>query len=46
MDGGQTTSYVAFYNFGDVGQNEEDRIVSGFTYDGVVIPQIQYLDVG
>lgn len=46
VDGGQTTSYVAFYNFGDVGQNEEDRIVSGFTYDGVVIPQIQYLDGG
>lgn len=46
VDGGQTTSYVAFYNFGDVGQNEEDRIVSGFTYEGVVIPQIQYLDSG
>ena len=44
VDGGDTTSYVAFYNFGDVGQNEEDRIVSGYTYDGVVIPQIQYLD--
>lgn len=46
VDGGQTTSYVAFYNFGDVGQNEEDRIVSGFTYEGVVIPQIQYLEGG
>ena len=44
VDGGETTSYVAFYNFGDVGQNEDDRIVSGYTYDGVVIPQIQYLD--
>lgn len=44
VDGGDTTSYVAFYNFGDVGQNEDDRIVSGYTYDGVVIPQIQYLD--
>lgn len=44
VDGGETTSYVAFYNFGDVGQNEDDRIVSGYTYEGVVIPQIQYLD--
>lgn len=44
VDGGETTSYVAFYNFGDVGQNEEDRIVSGYTYEGVVVPQIQYLD--
>lgn len=44
VDGGETTSYVAFYNFGDVGQSEDDRIVSGYTYEGVVIPQIQYLD--
>lgn len=44
VDGGDTTSYVAFYNFGDVGQNEDDRIVSGYMYEGVVIPQIQYLD--
>lgn len=44
VDGSDTTSYVAFYNFGDVGQNEEDRIVSGYTYEGVVIPQIRYLD--
>lgn len=43
VDGGETTSYVAFYNFGDVGQNEEDRIVSGYTYDGVVIPQVECL---
>lgn len=43
VDGGETTSYVAFYNFGDVGQNEDDRIVSGYTYEGVVIPQVQYL---
>jgi hypothetical protein len=44
VSGGETTSYVAFYNFGDVGQNEDDRIVSGYTYDGVIIPQIQYLE--
>ena len=43
VDGSSTTSYVAFYNFGDVGQNEEDRIVSGYKYEGVVVPQIQYL---
>lgn len=44
VDGGDTASYVAFYNFGDVGQNEDDRIVSGYKYEGVVVPQIQYLD--
>lgn len=43
VDGGETTSYVAFYNFGEVGQNEDDRIVSGYTYEGVVVPQICYL---
>lgn len=43
VDGGETTSYVAFYNFGEVGQNEDDRIVSGYTYEGAVVPQIQYL---
>lgn len=43
VDGSETTSYVAFYNFGDVGQNEDDRIVSGYTYEGVVVPQVQYL---
>ena len=42
-DGSDTTSYVAFYNFGDVGQNEDDRIVSGYKYEGVIVPQIQYL---
>ena len=43
IEGSHTTSYVAFYNFGDVGQNKDDRIVSGFTYEGHVTPQIQYL---
>lgn len=44
VDGSEITSYVAFYNFGDVGQNESDRIVSGYTYEGVVIPEIHYLN--
>ena len=44
VEGSDTTSYVVFYNFGDVGQNEDDRIVSGYKYEGVVVPQIQYLD--
>lgn len=43
IEGNDTTSYVAFYNFGDVGQNEDDRIVSGYQYEGIVVPQIQYL---
>ena len=46
IDGGDTTSYVAFYNFGDVGQNADDRIVSGYTYKGIVIPEIEWLSGG
>ena len=46
VDSSETTSYIAFYNFGEVGQNEDDRIVSGYKYEGVVIPQIQYLEKG
>lgn len=41
VDGSKTTSYVTFYNYGDVGQNEDDRIVSGYTYENVVIPQVE-----
>ena len=44
VNGSETNSYVAFYNFGDVGQNAENHIVSGYTYEGTVIPQIEYLD--
>ena len=46
VDGSETTSYVAFYNFGDVGQSEDDRIVSGYTYEGTVVPQVMYLNGG
>ena len=42
----QTTSYVAFYNFGDKGQSEIDNIVSGYTYENVIVPQTLYLKDG
>ncbi len=44
VEGNKTASYVAFYNFGSVGQSREDHIVSGFRYDGVIIPQVVYLN--
>lgn len=44
IDEGETTSYVAFYNFGTAGQSQIDNIVSGYQYKGVVIPQVAYLD--
>ncbi len=41
---GQANSTVNFYNFGTVGQNEIDNLVSSYTYEGLVIPRIQYLN--
>ncbi|MBQ9550904.1 MAG: hypothetical protein IJU87_08830 [Lachnospiraceae bacterium] len=40
---GKVHSSVAFYNFGDVGQNEIDNYVSGYDYEGAVIPRIRFL---
>ncbi|MCR5655099.1 MAG: DUF5711 family protein [Lachnospiraceae bacterium] len=34
---------VAFYNFGDVGQNMTDKIVSGFDHDDCVIPFLRFV---
>ena len=44
VDSAELRSSVAFYNFGDVGQNETDNYVSGYDYSGVVIPTISFLD--
>lgn len=44
VDGEETTSYAAFYNFAATGQNQIDNIVSGYQYKGIVIPQVEYLD--
>ncbi len=46
VENGKTTSYVAFYNFGDAGQNQMDNMVSGYTYEDTVVPQVQYLAEG
>ncbi len=40
---GNIHSSVAFYNFGDVGQNEIDNYVSGYDYEDTVIPRIRFL---
>lgn len=43
LDNGMPKSYVAFYNFGNTGQNQMDNMVSGYTYSGVLVPQVSYL---
>lgn len=40
---GDVHSSVAFYNFGDVGQNEIDNYVSGYDYEGTFIPRVHFL---
>ena len=40
----QPSSYMAFYNFGNTGQNQMDNMVSGYTYPRTLIPRIQYLN--
>lgn len=40
---GQTKTVIAFYNFGAVGQNSIDKIVSSYKYTDVIIPRLRYL---
>lgn len=40
----QPSSYMAFYNFGNTGQNQMDNMVSGYTYPQILIPRVQYLN--
>lgn len=37
-------SSVAFYNFGEVGQNETDNLVGGYDYLDTVVPCVQFLN--
>lgn len=41
---GEINTSVAFYNFGDVGQNTTDHLVSGFDYKDTIIPFLAYLN--
>lgn len=40
---GNVRTTVAFYNFGTVGQNEIDNIVSSYPYSDMVIPRVEFL---
>jgi len=44
IDSGEISSSVAFYNFGEVGQNEIDNLVSGYDYAGTVIPYVEFMN--
>ncbi len=44
VDNGNFKSNIAFYNFGEVGQNETDNLVSGYTYANAIVPQMEFVD--
>lgn len=41
-ESGRVNSSLAFYNFGGVGKNETDNLVSGQDYDGQIFPLLVY----
>jgi hypothetical protein len=40
---GELVSTVAFYNFGEVGQNFTDRFTGGWEYKDILIPRVAFL---
>ncbi len=44
VDSGTMKSSVAFYNFGEVGNNETDNYVSGYDYVNAVVPYVRFMD--
>ena len=44
VDNGRITSRVAYYNFGEVGKNETDNLVSAFEDPAEVVPMVEFLD--
>ncbi len=44
IDSGEISSSVAFYNFGSVGQNEIDNLVSGYDYDNTIDSYVNFMN--
>ncbi len=44
VDSGVLSSSVAFYNFGAVGQNEVDNLVSGYNHSGTVVSLVSFIN--
>ena len=43
MIGDEITSWVTFYNFGNVGQNYAGKVVGSFSYKGKIIPDVRFV---
>lgn len=44
INSGKLLNQIGFYNYGEVGQNQNDNMVGGFKYEGIVIPRIEFLN--
>lgn len=44
VDMGEVKSSVAFYNFGEVGQNKVDNFVGGHDYADTLVPYVQFMN--
>ena len=44
VDNASYKTDVAFYNFGEVGQNQTDNLVSGYTYSNAIVPEVRFID--
>ena len=44
VDSGVISSSVAYYNFGAVGQNEIDNLVSGYNYSDTVVSYVEFMN--
>ena len=44
VDAGVIKTNIAFYNFGPVGTNHSDYMVSAYSYPDVFVPQVQFMN--
>lgn len=44
VEAGVLKTNVAFYNFGAVGENKSDHLVSTFSYSDLLVPEIRFMD--
>ena len=44
VDAGVVKTNVVFYNFGPVGENQSDFLVSAYSYSDMVVPKVQFMN--
>jgi hypothetical protein len=44
IDGAALTSSVAYYNFGNVGQNEIDNLVAGYNFNNSIVSYVEFMN--